>query len=125
MASALIVLDCSTPHEELSPPTGDFRKDLPYAREGSRGGFPYDLTRARMGSRGTFRIISTRARESGMKKGLFPPGTSFKAYLPSPDWLRDGVEHPLTKIGRARGLLIVDDRSRCRLALFKLCAHFL
>jgi len=34
-----------------------------------------------------------------MKKGLFPPGTSFKAYLPSPDWLRNGVEHPLTKIG--------------------------
>jgi hypothetical protein len=38
-----------------------------------------------------------------MKKGLFPPGTSFKAYLPSPDWLRNRVEHPLTKIGRARG----------------------
>jgi hypothetical protein len=34
-----------------------------------------------------------------MKKGLFLPSTSFKAYLPSPDWLRNGVEHRLTKIG--------------------------
>jgi len=60
-----------------------------------------------------------------MKKGLFPPGTSFKAYLPSPDWLRNGVEHPLTKIGRARGLLIVQDRSQCRLARLKLGADLL
>ena len=64
-------------------------------REGCAGDVP-----------GTFSRTPTRGR--GMKKGLFPPGTSFKAYLPSPDWLRNGVEHPLTKIGGEDGSNVIE-----------------
>ena len=56
----------------------------------------------------TFVNVPTRTRELH-KKGFFLTDPNSKAYLPSPDWLRNAVEHPLTKIGRARGLLIVQD----------------